>query len=358
VTRAERDWAAIIREVDAVTARAVALDRERRHITFDELAGGFSELAKLRQGEEPDYDARGLGTAYLLYYLARRALNTADACLELGELTGEIRVLDIGAGTNAGALALAAAFPAARFLVDAVEPTPEMAAAGEFAGTELPNLALRPVAATLDDILQQEALPGEAYDLVMMSALLPYGWRKDTLIERVEFGEQLLLRLRPGGHILVIEPRAKLDELEVFEGCLERTGIESRFGETNTAAEEDHILVACSEIMRAWHATVSRSPAFSVHAAAMLDGRDRFPMTAGSARPDVTLTGVRRVGVAIPDAGYPPLRRQTRPPSAAVPHVAPRAKTRQPMPASPMLAWAAAVAAGVAAAALIVVRLP
>lgn len=124
---ADRDWEAIIREVDRVTARAAMLDRERRSITPDELAQGFSELAKLRHGGEPDYNARGLGTAYLLYYLARRALNTADACLSLGELSGNVQVLDIGAGTNAGALALAVAFPGVRFHVAAVEPSDEMA---------------------------------------------------------------------------------------------------------------------------------------------------------------------------------------------------------------------------------------
>lgn len=350
MSRAERDWQAIVREVDAITARAAKLDRDRRAITPGEVANGFSELARLRRGVEPDYDARGLGTAYLLYYLARRALNTADACLSLDELTASVRVLDIGAGTNAGALALAVAFPGACFEVTAVEPSPEMASAGAFAVTELSNIALRPVPATLEEVMEQQVLTGETFDLVMMSALLPYEWRKHTLAERVEFGEQLLLRLRPGGQLLVIEPSAKLEELEVFASCLERTGITYRFDETNMAAENDHVLEECTAVLDAWHPRISRATKLSDDAWEMLGGDRPYTLRAGSARPDVILAGVRRVGVAVPEQVYPAFRRQSKPPSAVVPQPSSGPRIQPSTSTRVKVAWMAGAAVGIAAA--------
>lgn len=83
---------------------AVTADADRRHLQPHHLAEGFNELVLLRQGEEPDYNQRGLGAAYALYYLAKRAAVVAAALPPLPG-TSPVRVLDVGAGTNATALA-------------------------------------------------------------------------------------------------------------------------------------------------------------------------------------------------------------------------------------------------------------
>lgn len=206
-------------------------------------------------------------------------------------------------------------------------------------------------------MLDQEVLPGECFDLVMMSALLPYEWRKDTLPERVEFGERLLRRLRPGGHLLVIEPRAKLEELEVLASCLERTGIAYEIGETNTAAEGNRMLSRSTDLWWSWYPHISASSMLSIEAGAMLGGDEPFTFRAGSVRPDVMLTGVRRISVSTPEAVYPRVRLQTRPPSAIAAPQPERTRKRPSTPARLKLAWAAGAAAGVIAAAFLVARL-
>ena len=269
---AEPDWDAIIARIDLLAATAAVCDRTTRGIGVDELAIGFTELAKLRHGGEPDYSARGLGTAYLLYYLAKRAVNAAAACASLGEMPGSVRVLDIGAGTNAAAVALSVMYPSTTFAITAVEPSPEMAAAGEAVIVGLQNVSIRRVPATLDDLLDQSVLPGMTFDLVVMSALLPYEWRKYALADRVVLGEQLLARLLPGALLLVIEPRAKLEELEAFAACLDRTGIEYRLEEVDAIAGPARILRTCSAQLVEWFPALSRSGWLSEQALERLGG--------------------------------------------------------------------------------------
>ena len=73
----EPDWDALARQFDQVAADAARRDLAERQLGAGDLAAGFSELAKLRHTDEPDYSVAGVGPAYLLYYLPKRAMSAA-----------------------------------------------------------------------------------------------------------------------------------------------------------------------------------------------------------------------------------------------------------------------------------------
>ncbi len=322
------DWDAIFASLDSAAADAARVDRAIRGITDDELAAGFSALANLRRGAEPNYEERGLGTAYLLYYLAKRAANFAIGASAIELPLGTVRVLDIGAGTNAATLSLGICLPSRQFEIWAVEPSAEMAAAGNTAVRSLPNATVHPVAATLDDVLQQRVLELQEFDLVCMSAMLPYGWEIPAKTDRVELGEAFLLRVAPGGTLLVVEPGAKVRELAKFERCLDHTCMSCRIAsgdELSSVVLWDRDLEQTSSVLREWYPGMRRSGKLSAEAED-LAGRP-FPLGLGGRTTDQFLIASRTIGPAAPGDAPKMLARPTRPASVATPR---QERTRLP----------------------------
>src|SRR5687767_10737886 len=79
-------WAAFVEHLDAHIAQAISRDIADRQISTDDIAAGYSLLAGLRLGLEPDYEQRGLGTAYLFQYVGQRAASVAIACTTIPSL--------------------------------------------------------------------------------------------------------------------------------------------------------------------------------------------------------------------------------------------------------------------------------
>ncbi len=179
-------------------------------IAADQLAEGFSTLGALRLGREPEYGSVGTAAAYVLVYMVQRTASIALALDAAGLRAEPLRVLDIGAGTGATALALRLIGRHTDRLT-CVEPSAEMR-------SFIPLKSGLDVAveATLEGVLAQETLAGERYDVVVLSACLPYGWRPGSGRTGVaEFGAMLRNRLVEGGTIVLIEPPAKSREAEV-----------------------------------------------------------------------------------------------------------------------------------------------
>lgn len=277
--------------MDTLAATAAEADRIARKITAAELAEGFNHLARLRKGGEPDYEQRGLGTAYLLYYAVRRAGVIAAALVDQELTAGPVRVLDIGSGTDATSLALATLFPGHEFVVDAVEPSREMATAG----TELASLLPFPVTHTdgwLEDVLSGAALTSATYDLVVASAVLPYGWDLRRPTEKVIFGDQLERRLAPGGRLLVIEPRAKAIELAIFGDTLERTNI-VQFQRSLHPVDRTPVLPALTVLIRDWLDLPGFESSLTIEAADMIDAAQFYGL--GAQLADIAILGTRDI---------------------------------------------------------------
>ncbi len=348
------DWTAVIRRIDTLSAAATLRDQESRRISMEEVAIGFSELAKLRHGSEPDYATCGLGTAYLLYYLAKRAVNAAIACSTLRDLPASVRVLDLGSGTNAAALALSVMFPWTHFVIAAVEPSEEMAAAGDAAVVDLPNVALRKVRATLEEVLDQDALAGESFDLVIMSAMLPYEWSKNSLAERVEFGERLWNRTSAGGRMLVIEPAAKAWELNEFEKCMVRVGMrEVRVTGADVLGLDlfDRPLPCCTAVFEEWYPEFSASGVLSEWAEETLRGADVFGLGLGGRYPDLVLSCSRTIGPRPRESAYRPLQIAPAVPVVLAP-IQPRVRVKTSLSMRERLLWGVGAMAVVAAIAV------
>ena len=179
-------------------------------VTAGQIAAGFSNLAELRQGREPAYAADGTGAAYVLVYMVQRTASLVLA-FDAAELPSRpLRILDIGAGTGATAVALRV-IERREDAVTFVEPNAGMRS----------FIALKPeldecLEATMEDVLSQATLGGERYDLIVLSACLPYGWRPGSgRGGEAEFGAALRNRLLEGGQVILIEPPAKAAQVEI-----------------------------------------------------------------------------------------------------------------------------------------------
>lgn len=302
--------------MDEITAAAAVRDFDVRELGMSEVANGFTQLAGLRGGEEPDYNARGLGTAYLLYYCAKRAANAAVAFANLQQTEEPVRVLDIGAGTNATSLALSLVHPTTAFAVTAVEPSREMIIAGSQILAELPNITVKSQESTLEQLLDQDVLPGERFDLVTMSAMLPYGWRKSSLAQRVEFGERLLARMESGGRVVVIEPGAKHRELASFQGCLDRTHAKgARILEIALPYPQSRemLLPRTTAVLQRWFPSLQPSEKLSNDAREIVESAVDLGLSVSTGRPDIALFATVEYGPEkmpkMPDRPTPVYRR-------------------------------------------------
>jgi SAM-dependent methyltransferase len=219
-----RSWWAILEELDWRIEAAVEDAIRGRFLGAGELATGFSELVKLRRGREPDYDRAGVAVAYAFRYLPQRVACILGALTLVANRAAPQRVLDLGSGSGAGLLALDLWAADSSMEVVSLEPSSDMQefARGLFHG---PQIAQSHLKNNLADLLSERvALEPQSFDLVLLSACLPYGYEHSTPLAEVV--GQLT---RPPAAIIIIEPQAKKAELQKLSKALVETGYYSAF---------------------------------------------------------------------------------------------------------------------------------
>jgi len=194
-----------------------------RSLHVDDIAAGFSELSLLRAGQEPDYCSAGLPVAYAFRYLPQRVACILAGLTRLVGATLPKRVLDIGSGSGATAIAFSLMAPELGVEIHAIEPSPAMR---EFA-QQFPldgNVFLHQSAGTLEQIIAGDvAIHPRGYDLVMMSACLPYG--QEVIRGLLGWPQWAIPSF---ARLIAIEPQAKLTELYALEQANARQELRDR----------------------------------------------------------------------------------------------------------------------------------
>jgi SAM-dependent methyltransferase len=212
------EWRRLVERLDrgvAESARSYLAQLHARRVAIRAAHWG-DELEELRLAREPDYDMPGLPLAYALKYMPRRVISVLGALLSLNLDRYPSRVLDIGSGTGATALALDLLDAPRHIALTGVEPSHEMRA---FAGSS--RFAGRVTARYTDGSVGADTLPALSlrdFDLLVFSATFPYrfdDWQ--PLLDAI--GNYDSDRM-----ILVVEPDAKSSILDSFSRRLSARG--------------------------------------------------------------------------------------------------------------------------------------
>jgi SAM-dependent methyltransferase len=179
-----------------------------RSLSAGDIASGFSELARLRTQQEPDYSHAGLPVAYAFRYLPKRVACIVAALTRLPDPGCPRRVLDIGSGSGATSIAMGLLGPDLPIEIDAVEPSPSMRAFAQCFPLDS-HISLSQSSGTLEKIVAGDITLGpEGYDLIMMSACLPY----DSRVARCPAAWQRWAASSSAA-LIAIEPQAKAAQL-------------------------------------------------------------------------------------------------------------------------------------------------
>lgn len=200
-----------------------------------ELRDASEELKKLSRGGNVNYDLPRVGEAYALWYHMRRVSQIYEALEKFPQVATPLEkgwadtwsVLDIGAGTGAGAMGLSAwisqALPAGclqRITVDCLEPSRQMISAGENIVAQMQQSGL-PIGQTR---WLQGGIGGAAdyapdrYHLILCSTTFDYLEENDwdrSIGEIVGFLHQCL---RPGGCVVFLAPNRGYDASQNQQG--------------------------------------------------------------------------------------------------------------------------------------------
>lgn len=192
----ESEWTTEVERFDGRIATAL----QQRSTSPHDVARGLVELAKLTDIKNPDYSVAGVAAAYAWRYLGLRATSIVAACHLAPPIPGVSRILDVGGGSGAGLLAMAAYLPAAPLDFLLVEPSEEMR---NFAGDlpPTPHVRLRSSGIQVD---QLSTIRESEFDVVLLSTCFGYGDQTDlrrlaaALIERTKCGS-VLIAIEPKG---------------------------------------------------------------------------------------------------------------------------------------------------------------
>lgn len=200
-----------------------------------ELQAASEELKKLSRGENVSYDLPRMGEAYALWYHMRRVSQIYEALEKFPQVAAPLkkgwadpwRVLDIGAGTGAGVMAMShwandldGADAVGRTVVDCLEPAAPMRTLGSAVVTQMaetgePVVEARWLNAGLDDDADFDAA---GYHLILCSTTFDYleegTWDRD-IREIVSF---LHARLKPGGCVVFLAPNRGYDAKSKKQG--------------------------------------------------------------------------------------------------------------------------------------------
>lgn len=339
-------WVRLCVEVDLEVAGLWRKHRLAHPVTAAQIAVGFSNLAELRGGREPAYGETGTAAAYVLLYMVQRTASLVLA-LEAADLpAGPLRVLDIGGGTGATPLALRL-LNRQDDLVTCAEPSAEMRSF-----IELQSALHSSICATMEDLLEQQTLAGERYDLIVMSACLPYGWRPGVgRAGKAEFGAAIRNRLQVGGIVVIVEPPAKKHTLDAAAEGLRLADLRVVSVSAATLVEGRALRQPAVRVTRLLVGLTGRLRATRelTRAGAKLLGPP-WPISTTAKEPDLVLIARARESVfRPPGARWPAVR----PPGirrGATPPAAERAKAERPIRGW-VIAAAVVLALGVAAVA-------
>jgi hypothetical protein len=191
-------------------------------IRASDLAHGYSELAKLFDGQEPNYNEPGVPIAYAFKYLPRRVallLGLLDHCPS-HILDSFNSVLDVGAGSGAAAIAAEIALPRLLARWHHCEPSAWMTRF--FRSLDL-RIALETRVSTLRlGEISRHSLKIDAYDLIMLSAALQYDMEVGASL--IEGACRVHDVSRRGSRLIVIEPKSKIGIMNRFISVLEHMG--------------------------------------------------------------------------------------------------------------------------------------
>lgn len=214
-----------------------------------ELACASQELLKLSRGENCDYSLPRMGEAYALWYHMRRVSQIYEALEKFPRVATPLtwdnrppwRVLDVGAGTGAGAMAVSrwvsdvhGSAAVDRTMVDCLEPAAPMVSMGNKILTQMADAGL-PVANTrwLNAGLGDDAdFAGAGYHLVLFSTTFDYledGTWEGEIPKIVDFLDRCLIA---GGSVIFLAPNRGFDgvqqgpKVRFVEELISKAGLE------------------------------------------------------------------------------------------------------------------------------------
>ncbi|HEX8316839.1 hypothetical protein [Longimicrobium sp.] len=228
---------ASLAQLETVVADAVWSSRNEAEkqgclpLFHQELARASQELLKLSRGENCDYDLPRMGEAYALWYHMRRVSQIYEALEKFPQVATALekgwadpwRVLDIGAGTGAGAMALSSwishAHPSdapQRTAIDCLEPSGQMISTGEKIVEQKQKSGL-PLAQTrwLQGGIGAEAdYAPDKYHLILCSTTFDYLEEDDWSRKVGEVTTFFNGRLKPGGCAIFLAPNRGFDGVQ------------------------------------------------------------------------------------------------------------------------------------------------
>lgn len=214
------EWRRLVERLDkgvAEAARSYLSQLHSRHVSI-RTDSWDDELDELRLAREPDYEKPGLPLVYALKYMPRRVISLLGLLLSLRLDRYPTRVLDIGSGTGATALALDLINAPRHINLLGLEPSREMIAFANSSRFQGRVTARYTEGSVSDGALRSLSL--EDFDLLVFSATFPYHFDEwDSLLEAL--GDH---RDNRGMMVLVIEPDAKADILDSFARRLRTRG--------------------------------------------------------------------------------------------------------------------------------------
>jgi SAM-dependent methyltransferase len=213
------EWRRLVERLDKAVAAAARNYLRHLHVKRVPIRVDTweQELEELRLAREPDYDRPGLPLVYALKYMPRRIMSILGAMLAIDLDRYPARVLDIGSGPGATALAIDLINAPRHVNLLGIEPSREMIAFAETWFTS--RVTARYKVGSLGDGTLNRALI-ETADLVVLSASFPYYFDEwDPLLDALGNSED-----NAGTMILAIEPEAKADILHSFGRRLRARG--------------------------------------------------------------------------------------------------------------------------------------
>ena len=212
-------WRDLLDELDRRIADAIDEYVRSRFYGASDIASGFSELAKLRIGQEPNYNLPGVAVAYAFKYLPQRVTCLMGALVLAGWPSHPTSMLDIGSGSDAGSIALELLMPGEPMQIHTVEASSEMRGLAETIAEDVRKARVRTTADYRDLVGGRLRLEASSFDLVTLSAAVPYGPGESRGL-----AEQISQLTNPPALIVAIEPEVKKQKLLDLRAGFDSTG--------------------------------------------------------------------------------------------------------------------------------------
>lgn len=219
----------LCQDLDSYIAQAVEKYIHDHHITVEAVIEGWNDLVpKLRSGQDPNYNLLGSPVAYAFQFLPKKitAMLGVFNCWYKSKEIMPRRVLDIGAGTNAVAIALGFAVQDDPVEVVALEPSAAMRNFTHFE-EKFSNISVQSnpnnVSGLIEDIVldykQGKYTQGyqfyHYFDTITVSSALAYYFsNKDELWWR-DFSNALTSLSTEKATLIIVEPYTKSELLKI-----------------------------------------------------------------------------------------------------------------------------------------------